>query len=228
MFLLALAQSSRSASVSSFCSSASRDLQPLFSPANTSALRQKIGLVFGSGTSPVSAYQLCRIVRLSPASLRIPLLCCGSRRPAAPSGRRRCRRCFASELAFALSSARPRALPCRLTRLHLVASILIGRDWRCAFPASRALNLRNRFSALRGRRRSSSTCEQEHAWRSQSATSGVSSSTCRLAFSTASCARFRSSKWPISAVMRGATSKGSSMWLRTKSVRFPTDFIETV
>ena len=32
----------------------------------------------------------------------------------------------------------------------------------------------------------------------------------------------------LSAWMRGATSKGSSMWLRTKSVRLPTDFIDTV
>ena len=28
--------------------------------------------------------------------------------------------------------------------------------------------------------------------------------------------------------MRGPTSKGSSMWWRTKSVRLPTDFIDTV
>lgn len=62
----------------------------------------------------------------------------------------------------------------------------------------------------------------------QSATSGESSSTCCLAFSTASCARFRSSKWAIRPVMRGATSNGSSMWWRTKSVRLPTDFIDTV
>ena len=31
-----------------------------------------------------------------------------------------------------------------------------------------------------------------------------------------------------SAEMRGATAKGSSIWLRTKSVRLPTDLRETV
>ena len=56
---------------------------------------------------------------------------------------------------------------------------------------------------------------------------GCSNSTWR-ARSTASCARLRSSTCWISETMRGYDGNGSSMWPRTKSVRLPTDFIDTV
>jgi hypothetical protein len=49
-----------------------------------------------------------------------------------------------------------------------------------------------------------------------------------LALSTASWARFKVVEVADQRLMRGSTSKGSSMWLRTKSVRLPTDFIDTV
>ena len=45
---------------------------------------------------------------------------------------------------------------------------------------------------------------------------------------TASCALVRSSKCATRRRSRMAASKGSSMWLRTKSLRLPTDFIDTV
>ncbi len=60
------------------------------------------------------------------------------------------------------------------------------------------------------------------------ATIGSNASSCSRARRTASCALVKSSKWAMMSRTRSVASLGSSMWSRTKSLRLPTDFIETV
>ncbi len=51
---------------------------------------------------------------------------------------------------------------------------------------------------------------------------------CSRALRTASCALVRFSKWSINVLTEPAASNGSSICVRTKSLRLPTDFIDTV
>ncbi len=145
-------------------------------------------------------------------------------------GRRRCRAIALLEVGTLVRSGRRAARPSARSRCRAGPQLRPPALARRLSSSSPLAGARTTGAAPRGTRAASCHLRASDACaRRNRRTSGVSKlELLACALSTASCARSRSSKCAIEAAMRSSTSKGSSMWLRTKSVRLPTDFIETV